>query len=162
MAAFGQVWCGLGLRLLAGVGLTYVQPLLLRRIVRHIDGEVEMSTPLAFARSLTRQPQASLQRATPTLARTPALALTKARRSRSVARPPCSRSPRAARSPTPCSGGAATGWPCGYRRVTLTLTPTLAPTLTPTPIPTLTFTLTPTLTLTLTLTLTGERGAARL
>jgi hypothetical protein len=69
--------------------LTYVQPLLLRRIVRHIDGEGEMSTPLAFALSLTRERQASLQREAPTLARTLALALTKARRSRSVARPPC-------------------------------------------------------------------------
>lgn len=38
VATFGRVWCGLGLRLLVGVCLTYVQPLLLRRIVRHIDG----------------------------------------------------------------------------------------------------------------------------
>ena len=52
------------------MGLTYVQPLLLRRIVRHIDGEVEMSTPLAFALSLTRERQASLQREAPILART--------------------------------------------------------------------------------------------
>ena len=54
VAAFGRVWCGLGLRLLVGVCLTYVQPLLLRRIVRHIDGEAEMGTPLAFTLTLTQ------------------------------------------------------------------------------------------------------------
>ena len=48
VAAFGRVWCGLGLRLLLGVCLTYVQPLLLRRIVRHIEGVDELAAPAAL------------------------------------------------------------------------------------------------------------------